>query len=148
MVTSVPNSIPITSDRWNNVVMLHARIENALALELQQQHQLGLSEFRALRAIAHHPAGELRLQEIAEVLNLNQSSVSRLVSRLEAVSLTVRDICADDRRGVYSVITETGRSRIAEAEPTYDRVLVESLAEARSDARFSDLVESMNLATV
>ena len=148
MATSVATAVPTTSQQWNRLVVLHARIENSLAVSLQNRHQIGLSEFRALRAIANSPTSELRLQELAEVLNLNQSSISRLVGRLELAGLTVRDICTDDRRGVYSVITDSGRQRLSDAAPTYDQVLAEALEKAGREPELGGVVAALELVSV
>lgn len=52
------------------------------------------------------------MQELASQLGLNQSSVSRMVERLERGELTMRDLCPDDKRGVYTVLTAKGRARL------------------------------------
>ncbi len=114
-------------DAWRAVVNKVGDVEADIGKTMQAVHGLGLSEFRALQALADTPKGELRMQELALLLGLNQSSVSRMVERLERTGLTVRDICPDDKRGVYTVMTETGRAKLATAEATYDRALDEAL---------------------
>lgn len=118
---------------WGRVLALHGRIEQELAKALQRKHGLGLSEYRALDKLIAAEKGELRMQELAEAMGLNQSSVSRMVARLEAAGLTVRDLCEDDRRGVYSCITDEGRKRHADTEPTYRAVLSSALDKACAD---------------
>lgn len=107
---------------------------------LQRRHGIGLSEFRALRQLTAANDGELRMQELADLVGLNQSSVSRLVLRMEATDMTRRDHCPDDRRGGYTVITDEGRARLADADPTYEATLRDSLEKAAADHQFSDLV--------
>ncbi|MEC3978109.1 MarR family winged helix-turn-helix transcriptional regulator [Amycolatopsis sp. H20-H5] len=128
---------------WTRVLALHGRIEQELAKALHRRHGLGLSEYRALAKLAVSTEGELRMQELAEAIGLNQSSVSRMVARLEDAGLTVRDICADDRRGVYSVITPEGRKRHAETEPTYRDVLAIALDKASGDPELSTAVSAI-----
>ncbi|MGH8969955.1 MAG: MarR family winged helix-turn-helix transcriptional regulator [Actinomycetes bacterium] len=128
---------------WGRVVALHARVEGELARALQRRHGIGLSEYRALDRLAAAEDGELRMQELAELIGLNQSSVSRLVVRLESAGLTRRTLCPDDRRGVYTVITEEGRARLAGAHPTYEETLRSSLDQAASDHQLGDLVAVM-----
>ena len=125
---------------WVRVVALHARVEGNLAQALNRRHGIGLSEYRALRQLAGAEDGELRMQELAELIGLNQSSVSRLVLRLEAADLTRRDHCPEDRRGVYTVITDEGRVRLEDADPTYEATLRDSIEQAAADHQFSDLV--------
>lgn len=126
------DSAPDTADEsmWGRVVMLHARIEQQLAKTLQRRHNLGLSDYRALTLLAAAETGELRMQELAEAIGLNQSSVSRLAARLEQAQLTRRDLCANDRRGVYSVITDHGRELQRTAAPTYAAALRAALDQA------------------
>jgi DNA-binding MarR family transcriptional regulator len=127
---------------WDRVVALHTRIEQRLARALGP-FGLGLSEYRALTRLAAAPGGELRMQNLAEAIGLNQSSVSRLVARLEQADLTVRSMCADDRRGIYSVITPHGRERQHAAEPAYESALQDALRDAAEDPELAPLVASV-----
>ncbi|MFC5187664.1 MarR family winged helix-turn-helix transcriptional regulator [Actinomadura harenae] len=119
---------------WNQVIALHARVESRLGTVLQRQHGLGLSEYRALALLAEAPDGELRMQDLATGLGLNQSSVTRLVGRLNDAGFTYRDLCPDDKRGVYTVITDAGRERYRQARPGYEEVLTATLDEAEEAA--------------
>ncbi|MYV97863.1 MarR family transcriptional regulator [Streptomyces sp. SID3343] len=128
---------------WDEVVVLHARVEHELGKALQRRHGIGLSEYRALSRLAVAPDGELRMQELADSIGLNQSSVSRLAVRLEADGLTRRDLCPKDRRGVYSVITDDGRTRLTEATATYEDALDAALAAAASDPQLTALATAL-----
>ncbi|NKY88829.1 MarR family winged helix-turn-helix transcriptional regulator [Nocardia veterana] len=128
---------------WDQLVTLHAMVTQRLAKEMQRRHGIGLSEYQALCRLARADGGELRMQELAELIGLNQSSVSRLVARLESGGFTRRDLCPDDRRGVYTVITEAGRALQRQAEPTYQDALNRALDEASGDARVSECVAKL-----
>lgn len=121
------------SDAWFRLIQLTANVEAELGKVLQDQHGLGLSDFRALQILARSPDFELRMQELAAHLRLNQSSVSRMVERLERAGLTFRDLCADDKRGVYTVLTDAGRARLQSAQQDYERVLDQALARHGGD---------------
>jgi len=118
---------------WSEIVALHARVEHRLGKALQRRLGLGLSDYRALSHLAADDQGGLRIQELADALGLNESSVSRLAGRLEQDGLTERCVCDDDRRGVYAFITETGRRRLAEAAPAYKAELAAALDLAAAD---------------
>ena len=118
---------------WGRILVLHSRVENELAKALQRRHGLGLSEYRALSRLAVADEGIMRIQDLAAAIGLNQSSVSRLVARLEDAGLTLRELCNEDRRGVYSAITDLGRGRQAAAQPTYVDTLKTALDSANSD---------------
>ncbi|MEV0650640.1 MarR family transcriptional regulator [Phytomonospora sp. NPDC050363] len=115
---------------WTDLVALHGRVEQRLAAVLLRQHSLGLSEYRALCHLAKSADGELRMQELAELTGLNQSSVTRLVHRLEKAGLARRTHCAQDRRGVYTEITPDGRELQARALPVYSEELSLALDES------------------
>ncbi|XVQ11094.1 MarR family winged helix-turn-helix transcriptional regulator [Spirillospora sp. CA-255316] len=128
---------------WDQVVTLHGRVESELAKTVQRRHGIGLSEYRALCRLASADGGELRMQELADLIGLNQSSVSRLVARLEASGLTRRSHCPNDRRGVYTTITEEGRAVQEKAAPTYHETLRAALDAAAGDQRVGSLVTAL-----
>lgn len=101
------------SDLWERLVHLTGEIEKELTAALQADHGLGLTEYRALRALSHSTTSGLRLQELAARLRLNQSSVSRMAERLERKKLAARDPCPADKRGIHAVLTEPGRAGVS-----------------------------------
>jgi DNA-binding MarR family transcriptional regulator len=128
---------------WQAIAVLHARVEQQLAKALQRQHGLGLSDYRALSHLAGADKGGLRIQELAETMGLNESSVSRLADRLEQAGLTERCVCEDDRRGVYTFITEAGIARVKAAAPTYRAQLAAALDQAAADPALSTPVRTL-----
>jgi DNA-binding MarR family transcriptional regulator len=114
---------------WRDLLARHARVTGAVERELQAEHGLGVTEFEVLEWLASAPGDEdqRRMNELAEAVHLSQSALSRLIGRLEAEGLVRRTICPDDRRGIYTALTESGRARYEEARPTQRRVLAEML---------------------
>lgn len=115
-------------DLWLRLVQSVATVEAELGRILQDQYGIGLSDYRALEALERAPKSELRMQELAAHLQLNQSSVSRMVERLERSGLTIRDLCPDDKRGVYTVLTDKGRAHLTAARPDYEKALEAAIA--------------------
>ncbi|MFC4299099.1 MAG: MarR family transcriptional regulator [Castellaniella sp.] len=115
------------SEAWLGLIQIAAQVEADLGKMLQARHGLGLSEYRALEILSRSPDTELRMQELATHLRLNQSSVSRMAERLERANLTIRDLCPDDKRGVYAVLTDQGRARLEAARPDYEQALAAAL---------------------
>jgi len=116
-----------SSDAWLKLTQVVSSVEADLGAVLQVQHELGLSEFRALEILARSKHSELRMQELASHLRLHQSSVARMAERLERAGLTVRDLCPDDKRGVFIVLTREGRKRLEGAQPNYEKALEAAL---------------------
>src|SRR3981189_2373699 len=64
-----------------------------------------LAWYDVLWELEKAPDGRLRMHEIADHTVLSRSNLTRLADRLENAGLIEREICADDRRGAYCVIT-------------------------------------------
>ncbi|MBQ1090513.1 MULTISPECIES: MarR family winged helix-turn-helix transcriptional regulator [Streptomyces] len=147
-MNSIPPTPAASSDQamWAKVLTLHAYVERQLTQALQRRHGVGLSEFRALECLVHADEGELRMQDLADRVGLGQSSVTRLVGRLFAAGFAVRDLCPDDKRGVYAVITEDGRRRYTDARATYADVLSAALNAAGATAELAPTVQALRSA--
>jgi DNA-binding MarR family transcriptional regulator len=60
-------------------------------------------------------------------VHLSQSTLSRLIGRLEQHGLVQRAMCGLDRRGIDVCPTEAGRQRHAQAQPTHRAVLAATM---------------------
>lgn len=115
---------------WRQVAACHAATCATLERELGERHSLGVSDFEVLaRLVEDDPQGfkGLRAQDLADAVHLSQSALSRLVDRLARHGLVQRCVCEFDRRGIYVEVTQAGRERYAQAEPTYRDVLRRTL---------------------
>jgi DNA-binding MarR family transcriptional regulator len=112
---------------WRDLLDRHARATSALEHALQDEHALGVSEYEVLERLVAPDKDEHRMQELADAVHLSQSALSRVVARLEADGLVTREICAEDRRGIFACVTDDGRERYKAARPTHRRVLGEVL---------------------
>lgn len=127
-------------DRWCMAVRLLGRVEKHLDETLQRRHGLPLSEYRALCALARPDSGPvLRMGELADRIGLKDSTVTRLVARLEAQNLAERAAAPSDGRAVAASITEAGRRRYAEATPTYRAALGSALDASLTNVYLADL---------
>jgi DNA-binding MarR family transcriptional regulator len=129
MMRAVPElqapSDPIES--WRALNAAHAAVQAALEQELRREHDLSTIEFEVLDRLGECPQGKFRMQELADAVHSTQSTVSRVVARLEDEGLTCRAMCADDRRGIFASLTGSGRERLEAATPTYRRVIAATL---------------------
>jgi DNA-binding MarR family transcriptional regulator len=114
-------------ESWRELLWRHARVSGALERTLQDEHGLGVSEFEVLEQLAVAERDGCRMQELADVVHLSQSALSRVIGRLESEGLVTRAICSHDRRGIDAHLTDAGRSRYEAARPTQRRVLAETL---------------------
>lgn len=127
-------------DRWCMAVRLLGRVEKQLDQALQQRHGLPLSEYRALCALTRSDReSALRMGELADRIGLKDSTVTRLVGRLEARGLAERAASAGDGRAVAASITPAGRQCYAEVTPTYRAALGDTLGASLTNVYLADL---------
>ncbi|MCM3171992.1 MULTISPECIES: MarR family winged helix-turn-helix transcriptional regulator [Paenibacillus] len=109
----------------NSFTSIHDRLENAL----EEQYDLSLKEFYVLYFISNSEDKELRLQQVQELIGLSQSATSRLVVRMEAKNCGAleRHVCEDDKRGIYTRITELGENKFHRALVTVNEILQKEL---------------------
>ncbi|MBD0740366.1 MarR family winged helix-turn-helix transcriptional regulator [Streptomyces sp. CBMA29] len=131
---------------WCALSLLHGRIEARIERALQAGHELSVREFSLLDVLSKQhdgPGGHLQMKKVADAVVLSQSATTRLVSRLEDRGLLVRYLCDTDRRGIYTDVTETGLTLLAEARPANDRALREALDEAAREPELAPLVRTV-----
>ncbi|MFB5759462.1 MarR family winged helix-turn-helix transcriptional regulator [Paenibacillus medicaginis] len=123
MQTNANNNMLL--DNWLTLTNLQERINNKLDSALQEQCSLSLKEFYVLYFLSQTSEKKLRLQQLQEMVGLSQSAISRLVARMEAKNCGAleRYVCEDDRRGVYTRMTEYGEEKLRKAMATYNEIL-------------------------
>jgi DNA-binding MarR family transcriptional regulator len=124
------NQVPPLVTAWRSLAARHAAVCAALEHELGERHGLGVSEYEVLERLAEDDQHKFRVQELAEAVHLSQSTLSRLIGRLEQHGLVQRAMCDMDRRGIDVCLTEAGRRRHAQAQPTHRAVLAATMRPA------------------
>jgi DNA-binding MarR family transcriptional regulator len=70
--------------------------------------ELSMREYDVLFQLSRAPVAGVRLRDLNEHIRLSQPSLSRMVERLEARALVVREAVPDDARGVRVRLTDRG----------------------------------------
>ncbi|WP_026930694.1 MarR family winged helix-turn-helix transcriptional regulator [Glycomyces tenuis] len=147
-MATAPKSRTALAQNWCALSALHERIAARVERRLQAEHGLSVREFSLLNVLSRQRDGHLQMREVAEAVVLSQSATTRLVTRLEDRGLLERTICADDRRGIYTDVTEAGAALLERARPTNDAALREALDEAGADPELRPLVAALEQASV
>lgn len=92
-----------------------------------------------LQAVAVLAVASVRVGELADRLGLAESSVTRLVDRLEGHRLVVRRVLPTDRRSIAVELTPAGR-RVAEAVARGRRAYLAEMLEALEPSERGELV--------
>jgi DNA-binding MarR family transcriptional regulator len=131
---------------WCALSVLHDRIHAHIERALQSEHGLSVREFSLLNVLSRQQSEleeHLHMKDVAKAVVLSQSATTRLVTRLEERGLLARFLCKDDKRGIYTNVTEEGLKLLKAAQPAHQKALQEALEQAKSDAHLHPLVEAL-----
>jgi MarR family transcriptional regulator, transcriptional regulator for hemolysin len=117
MVTSAPN---VTSGP--DLSMLLAQASHALNVEMTARlEQLGISP-RGYCVLAKALPGDLTQGEIAELADLDKTTMVVTIDQLEAAGLAKRRPSSSDRRARMIAVTAAGERMVAQARKIVDQV--------------------------
>jgi len=102
---------------WRGYQAVQAQLSARLNRQLQSDSGLSLADYEVLVALTDRPEGRLRVFELAEALQWEQSRLSHHLARMQQRGLVNRKACRDDRRGSYVLLTAAGRRAIEAAAP-------------------------------
>ncbi|HEY8702145.1 MAG TPA: MarR family winged helix-turn-helix transcriptional regulator [Arthrobacter sp.] len=130
--------VRLAAETWESLF----RAQVAVMRKLQSGpafRKLAVSEYDVLFTLSRCPSGWLRLNELNDHILLSQSSLSRLVERLEKRGLVARMPAPDDRRGVLLKLTEAGAELQKEIGREHVRDISELLGPALTAAEQKEL---------
>lgn len=104
---------------WTDLSKIVDSVRLALNRELQQRAGITLAENLVLCHVAMAPGQRLRMIDIAELLTIGKSAVTKTVDRLEQRGLLARSRDSADRRTVYAVLTPEGAKVFDQTQPVY-----------------------------
>ncbi|MCK1972087.1 MarR family transcriptional regulator [Bacillus safensis] len=112
---------------WVNFNAMTDKIINELETALKEQNNISLKEFYVMYYLSQETDRKLRLQQLQELIGLSQSAMSRLVGRLETKTCgsLERSTCEDDKRGIYTSLTQSGEERFGRALQTFNSAMKE-----------------------
>ncbi|MFC7490081.1 MULTISPECIES: MarR family winged helix-turn-helix transcriptional regulator [unclassified Knoellia] len=137
------DAVQIRSQGWRRLAALHQMIESDLERALQDEHGLSVVEFSVLDSLSRQDGWHMRMSQLSRAAALSPSASTRLVNRLEDRGLLARILCDDDRRGIYTELTTSGRALLRKARPTHDRALAAAVQEAEATPELTDLVAAL-----
>jgi DNA-binding MarR family transcriptional regulator len=143
-VAIADDAVEVRAQGWRTLAALHGRLEEALEKALQAGFELSVVEYTVLDTLARQDGWHMRMQQVARAAALSHSATTRLVTRLENRGLLSRYLCEDDRRGIYSVLTERGKELLEQAQPVHAATLKSTLDEASGVPELAPLVEALH----
>jgi DNA-binding MarR family transcriptional regulator len=130
---------PCGLDAWRALLFAHARLTRELDAELQERERMTLGDYDVLVQLAESPTGCLRMNELAELVVLSPSGLSRRVDRLEQLGLVQRSRNEQDARGIEASLTARGKRVFQRLRRTHRAGVQRRFASAFSEEELSVL---------
>lgn len=127
---------------WRALMEAHATLTDVLEDELQGERGMPLTWYEVLAQLQQH-GGRLRMQELARLVLLSKSGLTRLFDRMEREGLVRREACAEDRRGTVAAILPSGRAALKRATPVHLRGIEQHFADHISDEEARVIVAAL-----
>lgn len=109
------------SGLWQALLTAHATVTDRLDEDLGQHAEMGLAEFEVLDHLARADDLTIRMNELATLVRLSPSGLTRRFDTLVRRGLVVREPCDDDRRGINARLTPEGLERHARAVVVHEQ---------------------------
>lgn len=107
-----------TQDRaWLAYLSMSERLITELHRNLLKNTGLSLPDYRVLSVLIASPQATLRAFELGTELQWEKSRLSHHLKRMESRDLIQRVVCESDGRGLWVVLTDTGREAHQSATP-------------------------------
>jgi DNA-binding MarR family transcriptional regulator len=118
---------------WLNIVQTQRVVLEALEATLQANAGLSPTELEVLGRLDGADQGRLRMIDLASLLMLSKSGMTRLVDRLVELGHVARFSPASDRRIVYARITTSGRAVVSRSFDRYGEAVDDAMGRHLSD---------------
>ena len=100
---------------WRGFMRAHRHLMVVKAGHLEAEYQLDMSEYEVLLHLNEHPERRIAMTELADLVLLTPSGVTRLVDRLVKRGYVERRPCPEDARRQHAVLTREGRKMFVKA---------------------------------
>jgi DNA-binding MarR family transcriptional regulator len=128
---------------WHSFLHVGVLLNRRIDLQLKDSSGLSHVQYAVLIRLAEEPAGELRMTELAGILNTSKSGLTYQVNQLEKAGLVRRRRDPDDVRGVIAGITEAGRRQQAQAAPGHVALVRELLIDVLTPDQLTAIADGL-----
>ncbi|GLH62446.1 MarR family transcriptional regulator [Parageobacillus sp. G301] len=121
------------------------RMQKALyRLVREDAARVGITEVQLMILYTLLKKENIRLNDLAEKLNLSNSNVSGTVERLVSAGLVARETSKEDRRAVILSLTDKGRQKIKEAF-NHESVLLQRLRKIEQTIDTEEILQFLSI---
>ena len=124
---------------WRDWLTASQLLEDELNRELQESFGISGSDYEILARLSDSPLRRIRMSELAKQVLISRSRLSHQIDRMEASGLVSRQVCEDDKRGQFVVMTDQGWKLIVAAAHVHVTGVRKHFVDQLSDAEYEAL---------
>jgi DNA-binding MarR family transcriptional regulator len=130
---------------WRQWVAAASLLPDRLSRDLQESHGISLPDYEILVRLSESPDRRVRMSDLAEQTLSSRSKLSHQIDRMERGALVERQLCTEDRRGQWCVLTPTGWDLLVAAAPSHVDSVRRHLVDVLSPSQFEALGQACGL---
>jgi len=104
---------------WRGWIAASMLLPDRLNRDLQELHGLTGTDYQILVELSESPNRRMRMSTLADHVQLSRSRLSHQIDRMTKADLVTREVCEQDGRGMFAVLTERGWDTIVAAAPDH-----------------------------
>mgnify|MGYP000358396302 FL=1 len=124
---------------WRDWLTASQLLDYTLNSELQESHGLTNSDYEILVRLSENPKRRIRMSELAEQVLASRSRLSHQIDRMETAGLVTREVCDDDRRGQFAVLTDQGWKTLVSAAHSHVTSVRNHFVDILTEAEYAAL---------
>lgn len=130
---SPKSDVTQSTSTWALFLTVHSVLVGKMESALKTANLPPLEWYDVLWVLECAPDHRLRMHELAHLVVLSRSNLTRLVDRLENAKLVEREPSVDDKRGAYCVLKPAGSTLRKKMWPTYEKCIFDLFNELLSE---------------
>lgn len=124
---------------WRAWLSASTLLPEQLGHDLQRDSGLTLADYEILVRLSESPDRRIRMSSLADRTLSSRSRLSHQIDRMERDGLVSREVCEDDRRGSFAVLTDHGWSTLVAAAPVHVESVRRHLVDVLTPEEFAAL---------
>lgn len=129
---------------WYAFLQSHHRVMHRLDAELVTEHGLPLASYEVLMWLSQAPGRAMKMVDLARVVMLSPSGLTRLLDRLVRDGLVERIPSRSDARVMLAHLTAEGATRLRESARTHVRGIREHFLSGLGPAQLAALADALD----
>ena len=124
---------------WRSWMSATALLPEQLGRDLQRDSGLTNADYEILVWLSEFPDRRIRMSDLADRTLSSRSRLSHQIDRMERAGLVSREVCENDRRGSFAVLTDKGWDLLVSAAPAHVESVRRHLVDVLTPEEFEAL---------